>query len=107
QAWKEADVVLFVGTRLNFIVGFGLPPRFAENVKIAQIDISDEEIGRNRPVDVGIVGDAKIVLQQLIHEGRDAFHGRKELPWLDTLRGYDKRAQEKSAALLNSDQTPI
>ena len=28
QAWKEADVVLFVGTRLNFIVGFGLAATF-------------------------------------------------------------------------------
>ena len=107
QAWKEADVVLFVGTRLNFIVGFGLPPRFAEDVKIIQVDISDEEIGRNRPVDVGIIGDAKIVLQQLSKEGRDVFHGRKELAWIDTLRGYDQRAQEKSQALLNTDQTPI
>ncbi len=107
QAWKEADAVLFVGTRLNFIVGFGLPPRFAEGVKIVQVDISDEEIGRNRPVDVGIVGDAKMVLQQLTKEGRDAFHGRKELAWIDTLRGYDKRANDKSQALLNTDQTPI
>src|SRR5712692_3927173 len=107
QAWKEAAVVLIVGTRLNFIIGFGLPPRFAEGVKIVQVDISDEEIGRNRPVDVGIVGDAKMVLRQLLSEGRDAFHGRKELPWVETLRGYDKRAQEKSLALLNSDQTPI
>lgn len=107
QAWKEADVVLFVGTRLNFIVGFGLAPRWAEDVKVIQVDISDEEIGRNRPVDVGIVGDAKMVLQQLTKEGRDAFHGRKELAWVDTLRGYDKRANEKSQALLNTDQTPI
>jgi len=107
QAWKEADVVLILGTRLNFIIGFGLPPRFAEGVKIVQVDISDEEIGRNRPVDVGIVGDAKVVLRQLITEGRDAFHGRKELPWIDTLRGYEKRAQEKPLALLNSDQMPI
>ena len=107
QAWKEADVALFIGTRLNFIVGFGLPPRFAEDVKVIQVDISDEEIGRNRPVDVGIIGDAKMVLQQLTKEGRDAFHGRKELAWVDTLRGYDKRATEKSQALLNTDQTPI
>ena len=107
QAWKEADVALFIGTRLNFIVGFGLPPRFAEDVKVIQVDISDEEIGRNRPVDVGIIGDAKMVLQQLTKEGRDAFHGRKELAWVDTLRGYEKRATEKSQALLNTDQTPI
>jgi acetolactate synthase-1/2/3 large subunit len=107
QAWKEADVVLIVGTRLNFIIGFGLPPRWADGVKIVQVDISDEEIGRNRPVDIGIVGDAKVVLRQLLEEGRDTFRGRKELPWVDTLRGYDKRAQEKSQAFLNSDAMPI
>jgi thiamine pyrophosphate-dependent acetolactate synthase large subunit-like protein len=107
QAWKEADAVLIVGTRLNFIVGFGLPPRWAPGVKVLQVDISDEEIGRNRPVDIGIVGDAKTVLRQLIDEAGDAFHKRGELPWVDTLRGYDHRSQEKSEALLNSDATPI
>src|SRR5216684_3707076 len=61
----------------------------------------------DRPVDIGIVGDAKMVLRQLIHEGRDAFHGRKELPWVETLRGYDQKTNEKSQALLNSDATPI
>jgi acetolactate synthase-1/2/3 large subunit len=107
QAWKEADVVLVVGTRFNFIIGFGLPPRWAEDVKFIQVDIADDEIGRNRPVDVGIVGDAKMVLRQLIEEGRDAFRGRKELQWIETLRSYDQRASEKSRALLESDATPI
>ena len=107
QAWKEADVVLIVGTRLNFIIGFGLPPRWAENVKIIQVDISDEEIGRNRPVDIGIVGDAKMVLRQMTDEAGNQFRGRKEFPWVETLRAYDKRTQEKSQALLNSDSVPI
>jgi thiamine pyrophosphate-dependent acetolactate synthase large subunit-like protein len=107
QAWKEADAVLIIGTRLNFIVGFGLPPRWEAGVKIAQVDISDEEIGRNRPVDLGIVGDAKTVLRQLIDEAGDAFHKRDELPWVDKLRGYDRKSQEKSEALLNSDAMPI
>ncbi len=107
QAWKEADLAVVVGTRLNFIAGYGLPPRWAPDLKIVQVDISDEEIGRNRPVDVGIVGDAKVVLRQLIEEGEGAFHGRKELSWIGTLRGYDHRSREKSAALLNSDAVPI
>ena len=107
QAWKEADVVLVVGTRLNFIAGYGLPPRWAPDLKVVQVDISDEEIGRNRPVDVGIVGDAKMVLRQLLEEGRDKLKGRRELTWIGTLRGYDRRSQEKSAALLNSDAVPI
>ena len=39
QAWKEADLALVVGTRLNFIVGYGLPPRWAPELKIIQVDI--------------------------------------------------------------------
>jgi thiamine pyrophosphate-dependent acetolactate synthase large subunit-like protein len=107
QAWKEADVALIVGTRLNFIIGFGLPPRWADDVKIIQVDISDEEIGRNRPVEIGIVGDAKTVLRQMLEAGRETFRGRGELPWVENLRALDKRAQEKSQALLNSDAVPI
>jgi len=107
QAWKEADVALIVGTRLNFIIGFGLPPRWADDVKIIQVDISDEEIGRNRPVEIGIVGDAKTVLRQMLEAGRETFRGRGELPWVENLRSLDKRAQEKSQALLNSDAVPI
>jgi acetolactate synthase-1/2/3 large subunit len=107
HAWKEADVVLVVGTRLNFIIGFGLPPRWAEDVKIIQIDISDEEIGRNRAVAAGIVGDAKVVLRQLIDEGRDAFRANQRANWLETLRSHDTRAQEKAVALLNSNAQPI
>lgn len=104
-AWREADVVLVVGTRLNFIVGFGQPPRWGENTRFIQIDISDEEIGRNRPVDIGIVGDAKMVLRQLIDEGGKSFPRNKE--WTDTLRSQDTRAQEKAVATLNSNKTPI
>ncbi len=72
KAFKEADVVLVVGTRLNFIVGFGLPPRWAEDVQIIQVDIHREELGRNRTIDVGIVGDARRVLEQLTAAARTA-----------------------------------
>lgn len=39
MALKEADVVILIGARLNWILHFGLPPRFNPNVKIVQIDI--------------------------------------------------------------------
>ena len=107
RAWKEADVVLVVGTRLNFILGFGQAPRFAEDVKMIQVDIADEEIGRNRAVDVGIVGDAKMVLRQLIDEASDSFRGRDELAWLDTLRGHDQRSQEKMNAIMQAESSPM
>ena len=53
----NADVVLVVGSRLNWMFEFGR--RFPPDARIIHIDIEAEEIGFNRAVDVGIVGDAK------------------------------------------------
>lgn len=36
---KEADVIILLGARLNWILHFGLPPRFNKDVKIIQADI--------------------------------------------------------------------
>jgi len=55
-AIQNADLVLLVGARFNWIFHFGRPPRFAPNLRVIQIDIASEEIGRNVPAEVGIVG---------------------------------------------------
>src|SRR5919109_1374579 len=107
KAFKEADVVLVVGTRLNFIVGFGLPPRWAEDVKIIQVDIHREELGRNRTIDVGIVGDARRVLEQLTAAARTAFPKPIDLPWIDALRQSSRQNEAKAEALLHTDAMPI
>jgi thiamine pyrophosphate-dependent acetolactate synthase large subunit-like protein len=107
KAFREADVVLVVGTRLNFIVGYGLPPRWSKDVKVIQVDIHREEIGRNRTIDVGIVGDARRVLQQLTEAARRSFSAPIDLPWVDELRQQHQRNEARSADLLNSDQQPI
>lgn len=64
-ALQNADVVLLAGSRMNWIMHFGLPPRYREDVKIIQMDISPEEIGHNVPTAVGLVGDAKAITSQL------------------------------------------
>ncbi len=64
-AAKDADVVLFVGTRLSQRLGYGLAPRFAADAKFIQIDVEAKEIGRNRAVDVAIASDAKLALDAL------------------------------------------
>jgi acetolactate synthase-1/2/3 large subunit len=107
KAFKEADVVLVLGTRLNFIVGFGLPPRWAEDVQVIQVDIHREELGRNRTIDVGIVGDARRVLEQLTAAAHTAFPTPIALPWVDDLRQASQKNEEKAIPLLNSDAVPI
>ncbi|MBN2156378.1 MAG: thiamine pyrophosphate-binding protein [Candidatus Lokiarchaeota archaeon] len=72
---RKADVVLAIGTRFadestcsyrkgsawNFGEG-------EEDTKLIQIDIDPHEIGKNYPVNVGIIGDAKVVLRDMITE---------------------------------------
>ncbi len=62
---QNADLIFLMGARLNWIMHFGLPPRFNPNVRIIQMDISAEEIGTNVPTEVALVGDAKAIVGQL------------------------------------------
>lgn len=64
---NQADVVIVVGARLDEFLGFGRDPSFySEDAKFVHIDIVPEVIGKNRPVEVGIVGDAGAVLSQML-----------------------------------------
>ncbi len=107
KAYSDADAVLVMGTRFNYMVAFGQSPRFAPDVKFIQVDIDAAEIGHNRDVEVGIIGDCKAVFQQLIDEGRPIFEGRDELPWVDELRARDAANRERSEVQMSSDATPI
>ncbi len=66
-AAREADVVITVGMRLTQRIGFGMAPRFGKDAKFIQIDIDPEELGRNRQIDVPIVGDANSTLKKLLN----------------------------------------
>jgi acetolactate synthase I/II/III large subunit len=81
---READVVLLLGRKQDFTIGFCRPPHVAADAKIVQVDPSALEIGRNRGVAVGMVGDVTSVLNQMTKEA--ASFTWKDLPWLDELR---------------------
>src|SRR6185437_14929007 len=55
HALQEADVIFLMGARLNWIMHFGMAPRFNKNVRIVQLDISPEAISQNVPTEVGLV----------------------------------------------------
>ncbi len=106
SAFRQADVVLVVGTRLNWMLTFG--NRIAATSKIIQIDIHGAELGHNRSIDIGIEGDAKAVLQQMIDEAeRTGFESKADSKWIETLRQADLDRRERVAPLENSEQQPI
>src|SRR6478735_10041465 len=106
-ALQEADVIFLMGARFNWIFHFGLPPRFAKDVKVIQLDIAPEEIGHNKPTEVGLVGDGKAIVGQLNKAlaGRQWFHP-KDTPWRQMIT---KKAEENAAQIrpqIHDDEAP-
>ncbi|UWP89912.1 sulfoacetaldehyde acetyltransferase [Aliiroseovarius crassostreae] len=65
---SKADVVLALGTRLNpfsTLPGYGID-YWPAQAKIIQVDINPDRIGLTKPVNVGIVGDAKQVANTIL-----------------------------------------
>lgn len=102
DALAEADVVVIAGTPLDFRLGYGAG--IAESAKIVQIDTDASEIGRNRGVEIGIIGDSRSVLEQLASALPRRPRGDA---WLRELRKREQAKAERQAAYERSDQVPI
>jgi thiamine pyrophosphate-dependent acetolactate synthase large subunit-like protein len=85
DGFREADLIIILGTRTNYVIGHALPPRFSADAKVARIDIDPEEMGNSaRNIDLPIVGDCKSVLQQLC-EAVDVKTADRFQPWRQKL----------------------
>jgi len=106
-ALQNADVVFLMGARFNWILHFGLPPRYAKDVKVIQLDIAPEEIGHNRPTDVALVGDGKAIMQQMNNglAGRQWFHP-KESQWRQMIAKKTAENVETIRPQVESDDAP-
>ena len=101
---RDADLVVLLGRKQDYSIGYCRPPAVAADAKIVQIDPAAAEIGRNRGVAVGIAGDVTAVLEQITLEARQ--HSWPELPWLDDLRAA-RAAQAEWAEALAATDTPM
>jgi len=70
-ALQEADLIVALGARFDDRVTGNLAT-FAPRARIVHADIDPAEIGKNRVVDVPIVGDLKLVLEELVAAYRAA-----------------------------------
>jgi len=95
MARNEADVVLVVGARLGEYDTWGMPPIWGDpsKQKTIQIDSDPMSIGLNRPVDLGIVGDAKQALGALLARLREKTSARSEMPDLNKYREQSMQTQ--------------
>jgi 2-hydroxyacyl-CoA lyase 1 len=106
-ALQQADVIFLMGARFNWIFHFGLPPRFAKDVKVIQLDIAPEEIGHNKKTEVPLVGDGKAIMAQLNKAlaSRQWFYP-KDTSWRKTIT---QKATENAAQIrpqINDEAAP-
>jgi thiamine pyrophosphate-dependent acetolactate synthase large subunit-like protein len=100
SAFRDADLIVVLGTRMNYIIGHASPPRFGPNATIARIDICPEEISSAaRYVDIPIVGDCKAVLGQLLDGIKGKVNADSYKAWRQKLA--EGEAAKRSAAGAN------
>ncbi len=107
KAFAEADVLLAVGTRFNYVLQFGRPPRFAADLKVIHVDVNPSQLGWNRRVDVPIVGDARAVLERLAAASRGTIEPGRYAAWVAKLRALDAEKAAEMDRQMSTDQVPI
>ena len=100
---RKADVVLLIGPQ-DFAVGFA-GERALGSARLIQVAPSAEEIGLSRPVEVGLVGDAATVLDQLLTAARE--RSWRDSGWRDELNAAQRDGLARLAPFERSDDVPI
>ncbi len=85
----ECDCLVAIGCRFSDRTT-GLISEFAKNAKIIHIDVDPAEIGKNVDVDVPIVGDAKIILSNLIRVVERKENNATQSPWIKHVLNFRK-----------------
>lgn len=105
---KEADVVLVLGAKLNWILSFGLPPKWNDNVNIIQVDITADELGKNSGnPSLSLVGDIGLVVEQLLEEFGSWRWQNQSAPFYKNLQAAKKRNEEKAAKKAAVQKVPV
>jgi acetolactate synthase-1/2/3 large subunit len=102
----QPDVVLVLGARLGLFTGGRYLSLIPADAKVIQVDIEGEEIGRNRDVQLGIVGDCREVLRQLLSHARQHPWPQRDA-WLEVLGRTRQGRSQAFAAGLASTEPPI
>jgi len=101
---KEADLVVLMGRRQDVIIGYALEPTISKKASLIQIDPEGSAIGRNRGVDIGIVGDISEIASQLTNEASK--HSWNNSDWLSILSD-EQTKQERSLEESSESSTPM
>jgi oxalyl-CoA decarboxylase len=102
----QADVVVLVGARLNWLLGHGKPPQWSPNVRFVQVDISPTEIDSNRPIAAPVVADigsAMSAFLAMLKPGQI----KVQSAWAKAIADRKQHNIKRMAAQLNANPNPM
>jgi acetolactate synthase-1/2/3 large subunit len=108
DAFKNADVILIVGTPFDFRMGYG--KRISKEATLVQIDQSYATVGKNRDISLGLAGDPGAILAAVTQavSGRiDKGARQQRQKWMAELREIEATKLKKLMPMFTTDQSPI
>jgi len=108
DAFKNADVILIVGTPFDFRMGYG--KRISKEATLVQIDQSYATVGKNRDISLGLAGDPGAILaavEQAASGRIDDGARQQRQQWMAELRDIEATKLEKLMPMFTTDQNPI
>ncbi len=102
----EADVVVALGCKFSWTMAHGEEPFWNNSQTLIQVDIDPSIIGRAKPLSLGIIGDCKQFLAQILEKAKksDRVETRE---WLEELKTTRQNTIEKLNKKLEKDKIPI
>jgi oxalyl-CoA decarboxylase len=105
-ALAQADVVMLVGARLNWLLGHGEAPQWSEDARFIQVDVEASELDSNQPIAAPLVGDVGSVMAALIeHSAADRIAA--PAAWRDELGARKARNNASMQRRLEDNPSPM
>jgi oxalyl-CoA decarboxylase len=103
----EADVVVLIGARLNWLLAHGKGKTWGGPKQFIQIDISPTEIDSNVAIAAPLIGDIGSCVSALLTGIRSGGHGKPDPAWTGAIAERKDKNLTKMAALLNQNPSPM
>ena len=100
---KQADVVVLIGARLNWLLSHGKSPTWSGSTQYIHIDIAPSEMDSNVGIAAPVVGDIGSCVSALL-DGIGSDFRKPDAEWTEAIAQRKERNTAKMAAIL--DQTP-
>lgn len=103
---SQADVVMLIGARLNWLLNHGKGKKWNPDVKFIQLDICAEEMDSNRPIDAPVIGDIGASIDKLISK-MEPFEIACTHEWQQAIDEVKKTNAAKMQAKLDKSTLPM